>query len=43
MINVWPRLTYFSLSVVTGLHLILGFFGLEEGGNIHGNVLRRIM
>ena len=22
MINAWPRLTYFSLSVITSLHLI---------------------
>ena len=43
MINAWPRLTYFSLSVINSLHLILGFFGLKEGEDIHGNMLGSVV
>ena len=42
MINAWSRLTYFSLSVIDSLRLILRFFDLEEGGDIHNNVLEGI-
>ena len=42
MTNTWPHLTYFSLSI-NSLHLSLGFFGLEEGEYIRGNVLKRII
>ena len=43
MINTWLCLTYFLLSVITSLHLILGFFGFRWSENIHGNSLGGIM
>ena len=46
MINAWPCLTYFSLSVINSfafVPLIFSFFGLMENGDIHGNMLGKIM
>ena len=42
MINAWPRLTYFSLAVVSSLHLIHIFFGLKRDEDIHGSVLEEL-
>ena len=43
ILNAWPRLTYFSLSVINSPYLILGFFGLGWSENTCSNVLEGMM